>query len=56
VLELARRGIGADVVALDPGGFWNRPELSRFTATLWPFSHWDSPRAAAEVLLAGTGG
>src|ERR1700749_1221460 len=36
VLELARRGIGGDTVALDPGGFWNDHELAVFGATLRP--------------------
>ncbi len=36
VLELARRGIGGDAVALDPGGFWNDRELAMFGATLRP--------------------
>jgi pimeloyl-ACP methyl ester carboxylesterase len=36
VLELARRGIGGDAVALDPGGFWTDRELSIFGATLRP--------------------
>ena len=30
VLELARRGVGRHVVALDPGGFWNAPEKAVF--------------------------
>ena len=36
VLELARRGVGGDTVALDPGGFWNDRELVVFGATLRP--------------------
>lgn len=36
VLELARRGVGGDTVALDPGGFWNDRELRIFGATLRP--------------------
>ena len=36
VLELARRGVGGDTVALDPGGFWNDRELLLFGATLRP--------------------
>lgn len=36
VLELARRGVGGDTVALDPGGFWSDRELSVFSATLRP--------------------
>ena len=36
VLELARRGVGGDAVALDPGGFWNDRELAIFGATLRP--------------------
>ena len=30
VLELARRGVGRHVVALDPGGFWNAAEKAVF--------------------------
>ncbi len=36
VLELARRGVGGDTVALDPGGFWTGRELALFGATLRP--------------------
>lgn len=36
VLELARRGVGGDTVALDPGGFWTDHELALFGATLRP--------------------
>src|ERR1700761_8987423 len=36
VLELARRGIGGDTVALDPGGFWSDREVGLFGATLRP--------------------
>src|SRR6476620_11803126 len=36
VLELARRGVGGDTVALDPGGFWRDRELAVFGATLRP--------------------
>ena len=36
VLELARRSVGGDTVALDPGGFWNDRELAIFGATLRP--------------------
>ncbi|TNM67303.1 alpha/beta fold hydrolase [Streptomyces sp. NP160] len=36
VLELARRGLGGDTVALDPGGFWNDREVLVFGATLRP--------------------
>lgn len=36
VLELARRGVGGDAVALDPGGFWTDRELAFFGATLRP--------------------
>lgn len=35
-LELARRGVGGDTVALDPGGFWTDRELAVFGATLRP--------------------
>ncbi|CAN5572365.1 hypothetical protein BH23ACT6_BH23ACT6_10080 [soil metagenome] len=34
VLELARRGVGGDTVALDPGGFWSPGELRFFAASL----------------------
>ena len=34
VLELARRGVGGDTVALDPGGFWTDRECVVFGATL----------------------
>ncbi|GAA5016503.1 alpha/beta fold hydrolase [Terrabacter aeriphilus] len=36
VLELARRGVGGDTVALDPGGFWTDREQALFSATLRP--------------------
>ena len=36
VLELARRGVGGDTVALDPGGFWSDREVAIFGATLRP--------------------
>ena len=36
VLELARRGVGGDCVALDPGGFWTDRERVVFGATLRP--------------------
>jgi pimeloyl-ACP methyl ester carboxylesterase len=36
VLELARRGVGGDTVALDPGGFWSDREVVVFGATLRP--------------------
>lgn len=36
VLELARRGVGGDTVALDPGGFWSNREVAVFGATLRP--------------------
>lgn len=35
-LERARRGVGGDTVALDPGGFWSDRELAVFGATLRP--------------------
>jgi pimeloyl-ACP methyl ester carboxylesterase len=34
VLELARRGVGRHVVALDPGGFWNAGEKAVFGASV----------------------
>ncbi len=34
VLELARRGVGRHVVALDPGGFWNDTEKTLFGASV----------------------
>lgn len=36
VLELARRGVGRGVVALDPGGFWSPGQVTYFKATLRP--------------------
>lgn len=36
VLELARRGVGGDTVALDPGGFWSDRQRVVFGATLRP--------------------
>jgi pimeloyl-ACP methyl ester carboxylesterase len=34
VLELARRGVGGNVVALDPGGFWRGWERGFFATTI----------------------
>ena len=34
VLEMARRGVGRSVVALDPGGFWSPAQKKVFGATL----------------------
>lgn len=34
VLELARRGVGGNVVALDPGGFWNNKQRLVFGASV----------------------
>lgn len=34
VLEMARRGHGGNVVALDPGGFWSQREVKVFGATV----------------------
>ena len=34
VLEMARRGLSGDVVALDPGGFWKGWERTFFAATI----------------------
>ena len=34
ILEMARRGIGRSVVALDPGGFWSPTQKKVFGATL----------------------
>lgn len=34
VLELARRGVGGDTVALDPGGFWSPGQLRWFAYSL----------------------
>jgi len=45
VLELVRRGFGGDVVALDPGGFWNGQERAYVSASL------RASRAAARRLL-----
>jgi len=36
VMEMARRGWEGDVVALDPGGFWNDREVRYFQLTLAP--------------------
>ena len=33
-LELARRGVGGDVVALDPGGFWTTREAAVFRSSI----------------------
>lgn len=33
-LELARRGVGGDVVALDPGGFWTPGQLKVFSVSI----------------------
>ncbi len=35
VLEMARRGLGRDVVALDPGGFWTDVQAKVFHSTLF---------------------
>jgi pimeloyl-ACP methyl ester carboxylesterase len=52
VLELARRGVGGDAVALDPGGFWTDRELAFFGATLRPsISLVSALRAALPGLL-----
>ncbi len=34
VLELARRGVGGNTVALDPGGFWTPGQLRYFAVTI----------------------
>jgi hypothetical protein len=34
VLELARRGVGGDTIALHPGGFWNPGELHALSLSL----------------------
>lgn len=34
VLELARRGVGGNVVALDPGGFWNKKQRLVFGSSV----------------------
>jgi pimeloyl-ACP methyl ester carboxylesterase len=34
VLEMVRRGLGGHVVALGPGGYWNRPERAFVVASL----------------------
>ncbi|PAY22312.1 alpha/beta hydrolase [Dietzia natronolimnaea] len=52
VLELARRGVGGDTVALDPGGFWSDRELALFSATLRPsIALVNAVRGALPVLL-----
>ena len=53
VLELARRGVGGDTVALDPGGFWTNREVAIFGATLRPsISLVRALRGALPVLLS----
>jgi pimeloyl-ACP methyl ester carboxylesterase len=42
VLELARRGVGGDTVALNPGGFWSRGELRYFSTSLRASIAWCS--------------
>ena len=54
VLELARRGVGRHVVALDPGGFWNSAERAVFaTSVKASFALVKALRPALPV-LAGT--
>ena len=52
VLELARRGVGGDTVALDPGGFWSDREVAIFGATL---TKGPKPRGAAAGRVPGRG-
>ncbi|MDQ8043888.1 MAG: alpha/beta fold hydrolase [Solirubrobacteraceae bacterium] len=57
VLELARRGVGGDAVALDPGGFWTDRELAIFSATLRPsIALVRTVRRALPALLGNTVG
>lgn len=57
VLELARRGIGRHVVALDPGGFWNATEKAVFgTSVRASFHLVRGLRAALPVLARSAAG
>ena len=57
VLELARRRVGGDTVALDPGGFWSDRELFVFSATMRPsIALVRALRGALPSLLDGSAG
>ena len=56
VLELARRGVGGDTVALDPGGFWTRSRarrLQRHVAALHRAGRGAACRAASTARQSG---
>jgi pimeloyl-ACP methyl ester carboxylesterase len=54
VLELARRGVGRHVVALDPGGFWSDTEKRIFAASVQASFALVKALRPALPLLAGT--
>jgi pimeloyl-ACP methyl ester carboxylesterase len=54
VLELARRGVGRHVVALDPGGFWTPGERTAFGASVRASFHLVRALRPALPALAGT--
>ena len=57
VLELARRGVGRHVVALDPGGFWNDTEKAVFgTSVKASFALVKALRPALPVLAGSAAG
>jgi pimeloyl-ACP methyl ester carboxylesterase len=57
VLELARRGVGRHVVALDPGGFWNAAEKRVFaTSVRASFALVKALRPALPVLAGSAAG
>ena len=57
VLELARRGVGRHVVALDPGGFWNDTERAVFaTSVKASFALVNALRPALPVLAGSAVG
>jgi pimeloyl-ACP methyl ester carboxylesterase len=57
VLELARRGLGRHVVALDPGGFWNDTERAVFaTSVRASFALVKALRPALPVLAGSAAG
>ncbi len=54
VLELARRGTGRHVVALDPGGFWNDRERAVFATSVKASFHLVRALRPALPALAGS--
>lgn len=54
VLELARRGVGRHVVALDPGGFWTEGEKTAFGTSVRASFHLVRALRPALPALAGT--